>query len=105
LFSGSDGYNSYVDSTRVYDSNLNLVTSFSSGSTNSMQAGTYLIFPTDSYGGTFSITSTAMADTTVTDPVVDNDVSSFVNRLYANVLGRNSDPAGLEHWITVLEST
>jgi len=41
----------------------------------------------------------------VTDPVVDNDVSSFVNRLYANVLGRNSDPAGLEHWITVLEST
>ena len=103
LFSGSDLPGSSIDSTKLYDSNLNLVDYLSNGSSKSLQAGTYLIFPSDNLGGTFSVTSTAMADNT--DPVVDNDIDSFVNRLYANVLGRGSDSAGLEHWIAVLEST
>ena len=41
----------------------------------------------------------------VVEPVVNDDVGSFVNRLYENVLGRDADSAGLNHWITVLEST
>ena len=32
-----------------------------------------------------------------------NDITSFVERLYENVLGRNSDINGLNNWINTLQ--
>jgi|GEM_PF-6445793 len=34
-----------------------------------------------------------------------SEVSSFVERLYENVLGRNSDEGGLKHWIETLQTS
>lgn len=34
-----------------------------------------------------------------------NDVNSFINRLYENVLGRESDLAGLEHWVDIITNS
>ena len=77
LFLGSGGDLRVITRTAVYDTDLNLVTTLSSGSPESLQAGTYSIFPVDHEGGTFSVTSTAMAGSTVTtgsdDKYIVND--------------------------------
>jgi len=101
LFAGSHASGYPLESVRIYDNNLNLIASRSNGISEPLQAGDYLIFPSGRYGGTFSVTSTVMADTTD----ASDTVAPFVNRLYINVLGRDSDTAGLEYWISDLEST
>jgi len=65
LLSGSDKYNSDINTVKLYDTDLNLVKSWTyvqSGTTAKLDAGTYIIQPVDDYNGTFAIYSNNMSD-------------------------------------------
>ncbi len=106
LFSGSDAYGYSIDSLKIYNSSFAQVDYFSvSGSTSkSLSAGTYYVQAIDSYDGSFSVYSTVMSGTPALETHTQN-ISTFVERLYTNVLGRPSDASGLTNWVNVLQTS
>jgi len=87
LLSGSDGYNSYIDEVKVYDTDLNLVKSWSyvqSGTSATIEAGTYIVQPVDGNGGSFSIYSNKMSDSITILQDDDNDGVININDAFPN---------------------
>src|SRR5574344_742273 len=81
LISGSDGYGSYIDKVKIYDSNFAEIDSISyltGSASKSLSAGTYYIQPIDSTGGSFSVTSNAMSGSTISaTPLTNGNTVSF----------------------------
>ncbi|PRM86894.1 DUF4214 domain-containing protein [Aliarcobacter cryaerophilus] len=113
LVSGSDS-NSYAMNLQIFDADFNYVDYYIGSSSESItlsNAGTYYVQAIDEYGGSFSISSTAMSSNstpetpTIPDlPSEINKIEEFVNRFYTEVLERPSDESGLESWSSQLEN-
>jgi len=114
LFSGSDSNGYHISSLKIYNSSFALVDTVSyltGGASKSLSAGTYYVQAVDSSGGSFSVSSPVMGtpaltpETPETPEANTQDLSTFVERLYANVLGRSSDTSGLANWVDALQTS
>ena len=97
LLSGSDKYNDDIYRINLYDTDLNLIKTWSyvsSGTTAKLDAGTYIIQPVDSRGGTFSIYSNNMSDSVYI--LQDDDGDGVINLIdkFPNDIAASKDMDG-----------